>query len=230
MAEGTELAIIEQKPEEVITRGKGAATQLQKIVGSREKKLMMGGKQDLFFEDWQTIGKFYGVTAKVVDTQEIPRGDTLVGFLASAVAVVNGIEISGADAECTFDEQNWKGKPRYQLRSMAQTRACAKALRNCLGWVAVLAGYEATPAEEMAEVSQPVTEAKATAAQLKKIYAVANEQNYESSRATAIMVCLYGTGHSKELTKKQASDFIQKLTEGYGLNEEPDKEPEDIPY
>jgi len=230
MAETTELAVIEQKPEEVITRGKGAATQLQKIVGSREKKLMMGGKQYLFFEDWQTIGKFYGVTSKVVNTQEIREGDTLIGFLASALAVMSGVEISGADAECTFDEQNWKGKPRYQLRSMAQTRACAKALRNCLGWVAVLAGYEATPAEEMAGVTQPSSEAKATAAQLKKIYAVANEKNYEPNLATSIMVRLYGTGHSKELTKKQASDFIEKLIEGYGLNTEPDKEPEDIPY
>jgi len=32
---------------------------------------------------------------------------------------------------------------------MAQTRACAKALRNVLAWVVVLAGYRPTPAEEM---------------------------------------------------------------------------------
>src|SRR3990167_3037439 len=32
---------------------------------------------------------------------------------------------------------------------MAQTRACAKTLRNILGWVVVLAGYRPTPAEEM---------------------------------------------------------------------------------
>ena len=39
--------------------------------------------------------------------------------------------------------------PLFQLRSMAQTRACAKALRNVLAWVVVLAGYKPTPAEEM---------------------------------------------------------------------------------
>lgn len=77
--------------------------------------------------------------------------------------------------------------------------------------------------------STKAEEPKVTQPQLKKIYATAKEQNYEPNLATAIMVRLYGTGHSKELTKKQASDFIQKLTEGYGLNE-PDKEPEDIPY
>lgn len=39
--------------------------------------------------------------------------------------------------------------PLFQLRSMAQTRACAKALRNVLAWVVVLAGYKPSLAEEM---------------------------------------------------------------------------------
>lgn len=39
--------------------------------------------------------------------------------------------------------------PQFQLRSMAQTRACAKAFGNVLRWVVVLAGYKTTPAEEM---------------------------------------------------------------------------------
>lgn len=42
-----------------------------------------------------------------------------------------------------------KPKPLFQLRSMAQTRASAKAFRHKLGWVVVLAGYSGTPAEEM---------------------------------------------------------------------------------
>jgi len=41
--------------------------------------------------------------------------------------------------------------PWFQLASMAQTRAGAKALRNRLAWVVVLAGYKPTPAEEMTE-------------------------------------------------------------------------------
>jgi hypothetical protein len=39
--------------------------------------------------------------------------------------------------------------PLFQLSSMAQTRANAKALRNILSWVVVLAGYRSTPAEEL---------------------------------------------------------------------------------
>lgn len=40
-------------------------------------------------------------------------------------------------------------KPLFQLRSMAQTRAEAKALKSVFGWFVVLAGYKPTPAEEM---------------------------------------------------------------------------------
>jgi len=145
-----DLAITAQAPKEVILAGRAAAKELTGIVSSRDKKLVLAGKQYLFFEDWQTIGKFYGVTAKVISTEELRDNGNLVGFLAHAVAVAAGNEISAADGECTRDEPNWREKPRFQLRSMAQTRACAKALRNCLGWVAVLAGYEATPAEEIA--------------------------------------------------------------------------------
>jgi hypothetical protein len=42
-----------------------------------------------------------------------------------------------------------KSKPLFQLRSMAQTRAEAKALKQVFSWVVVLAGYKPTPAEEM---------------------------------------------------------------------------------
>jgi len=39
--------------------------------------------------------------------------------------------------------------PLFQLRSMAQTRAGAKALRNVFAWVVVLAGFKPTVAEEL---------------------------------------------------------------------------------
>jgi hypothetical protein len=40
---------------------------------------------------------------------------------------------------------------------MAQTRASSKALRQAFAWVAVLAGYAATPAEEMDGVKEVLT-------------------------------------------------------------------------
>jgi len=148
----TGLTLVEQQPKEVIARASTAATELKAVVDKRGKVLKFQGKEYLYFEDWQTLGRFFGVTARITSTEEIREDGRLVGFLASAEALCNGEVISAADAECTYDEQNWAKKPRFQLRSMSQTRACAKCLRNCLAWVAVLAGYEGTPADEMTGV------------------------------------------------------------------------------
>ena len=73
-------------------------------------------------------------------------------------------EVLDDNGRKVYDKSLWGGKggyvkekvlvgetpvPLFQLRSMAQTRACAKAFRNVLAWVVVLAGYRPTPAEEM---------------------------------------------------------------------------------
>ena len=49
----------------------------------------------------------------------------------------------------TKEQVGATAKPLFQLRSMAQTRASAKALRSIFAWVVVLAGYRPTPVEEM---------------------------------------------------------------------------------
>lgn len=46
--------------------------------------------------------------------------------------------------------------PLFQLRSMAQTRAAAKVLREAFSWVVVLAGFAPTPAEEIIELQAQV--------------------------------------------------------------------------
>jgi hypothetical protein len=96
----------------------------------------------LEFEDWQTIGRSYNVTSKIVSTNFVQYG-AVQGFEAYAVAIDlnTGQEISGANVMCLNDEP----VPLFQLRSMAQTRACSKVLRNVLAWVALLAGYKPTP-------------------------------------------------------------------------------------
>src|SRR5207244_10747745 len=98
-----------------------------------------------------------------------------------------GEVVGAAEAMCARDEEAWgfapkgrngqalKARDEFALRSMAQTRATSKALRQPLGFVMSLAGYEATPAEEMdaAPANQPPAtpteagEPAVTAAQLK---------------------------------------------------------------
>jgi hypothetical protein len=140
---------VSRAPEKVLAEAQQAAAALGKVLSGKEKPVMMNGEKYLEFEDWQTVGRFYGVSTRVVRTQFVEYGGAQ-GFEAYAEAVrADGAVVSAAESMCMNDEKNWKDKPLFQLRSMAQTRACAKALRGVLAWVVVLAGYKPTPAEEM---------------------------------------------------------------------------------
>ncbi len=145
---------IQRAPDLVLAEATRAAKALAQVIESKPSKCVINNKTYLQFEDWQTLGRFYGVTAKASSTKYVEFGegyDQVRGFEATADAllVATNQVISSAEAMCLDDEQKWDAKPLFQLKSMAQTRACAKALRNVLAWVVVLAGYSGTPAEEM---------------------------------------------------------------------------------
>jgi hypothetical protein len=199
----TALATMENAPTAVLAEAQKAAAALQDVISRKPNPVLMNGQQYLEFEDWQTLGRFYGITAREDGDPEFVSLGTVEGFKASAVAVDRtGRELSRATAYCLNDEEKWSTRAKYawvyvckdgtmsvedpgfekitwepnpskpgknrpvkrrelvgeekvplfQLASMAQTRAAAKALRNVLSWVAVLAGYKPTPAEELDEL------------------------------------------------------------------------------
>jgi len=143
--------VISREPEMVLEEAQRAAKALTEVINQKRKPVKIGGETYLEFEDWMLIGRFYGISVKVVSTKEIIKEKEIIGYEARAVAILvrTGEEISAAEAMCLYDEKNWKDRPMFMLRSMSQTRACAKAFRNVLAWVVVLAGYKPTPAEEM---------------------------------------------------------------------------------
>lgn len=212
MMENKSIALIEEKPQEVIEAAKLAATQLTNIVTTRPDKLVVGGKQYLFFEDWQMLGRFYGVSARVISTEEIIKQNKPVGYLAKAAAVHQGYEVSTAEAECTIKEPNWANKPMFQLRSMAQTRACSKSLRQCLGWVAVLAGYESTAAEEM------IPEEQAGKRLLLQMVDVAKKNEYTKAEILEYA----GVKQLSELSTEQVDNLRQMMENHEPLIAEPD--------
>jgi len=193
------MATMDNPPEAVLIEAKKAAAALQDVIKSKPHPVIMNGEQYCEFDDWQLLGRFYGITAGEVGEPEYVSLDGVKGFKATAVALMRGHEISRATAYCLSDEEKWRDRPKYayvyvlrdgstsvedpgpenivwednpnkpgkkrpqkrreqigvenvplfQLASMAQTRALAKALRNVLSWVVVLAGYKPTPSEEM---------------------------------------------------------------------------------
>jgi hypothetical protein len=140
-------------PLDTLTHAKRAAEALQSIVSQKPDPVIVNGKQYLEFEDWQTLGHFYGVHVRTGDAEPVTINGVEGAKARAEVLNDNGLVIGGAAAACLRDEDQWGNKPWFQLASMAQTRAGAKALRNVLAWVAVLAGYRPTPAEEMRGIS-----------------------------------------------------------------------------
>lgn len=130
------------------------ATEIAKILAPliRDRRLftMIQGREYVRYEGWTVLGAMLGVFPFTEWTRPLSEG----GWEARVVArTMAGDTVGAAEAMCNRDERNWSDRDEYALRSMAQTRAGGKALRMPLGWIMQLAGYEATPAEEMDAVA-----------------------------------------------------------------------------
>ena len=65
-----------------------------------------------------------------------------------------GQTVTRASAICARSEEKWANRDEYAVRSMAATRAVGKAYRIGLAGLAVMAGLEPTPAEEVGEAGE----------------------------------------------------------------------------
>ena len=245
-------------PEVVLENAKLAAKALVTVLSQKKKPVMMNGEQYLEFEDWQTAGQFYGYTVRTGDAVLVEI-DGVKGAKAHAdlIDVKTGLVLGGAEAYCMRDEEKWNTRPKYewqgedkdarrvkvsdepvpwfQLASMAQTRAGAKAFRNRLAWVVVLAGYKPTPAEEMTErtVSEAVQERR-TIDKSEHFCTVHNFNFFKKGRMKEYAHPIDGTepqqwcnespkteqGGTQQaaVTTKQEESVITDETEGTGIN------------
>jgi len=155
--------ILEGDPEAQLDYAQKAAKALMKRVEAKPRKVTINGRQYLEYGDWQTLGRFFGATVGTDWSRPIERNGAVAGYEARAIVHQHGAVISAAEASCFRAERNWSNRDEFALRSMAQTRASGKALRNAFGWVAELAGYASTPAEEMTsdEEDKPPPQVKA---------------------------------------------------------------------
>jgi len=145
-------APIPEKPKTLHKRCKEIARELRKFIHENEsQQIEIEGNKYARREAWQFVAMCYGVTPMVTSTQpDIGDDGSELGFIATANAIdARGQVVSGADGSCYYSERFWGGKPSFQLRSMAQTRACSKVLSNLFSLVMVIAGLCPTPAEEM---------------------------------------------------------------------------------
>lgn len=154
---------VRQTPEEAIAEATSWAKALMEVVlkGRLAVEIPRGsGRHYLKVEAWQTVACFNKCWIDTEWTRDI-KDDSgeIIGVEARArlVNFVTGAVLGGAEGACMLDEElegrdgetieRWS--EYYAIRSMAQTRAQGKVGRMRYAWIATLAGYEGTPAEEM---------------------------------------------------------------------------------
>jgi hypothetical protein len=134
-----------EQPREVVRRATDIANELAQVVKKQRLAVAIQGRDHVRVEGWTLLGSMLGVFPVCVWTRKLDNG-----WEARVEArTLTGALVGAAEAECLRSERTWASRDDYALRSMAQTRATSKALRQPLGFVMVLAGFDATPAEEM---------------------------------------------------------------------------------
>lgn len=133
-------------PEATISQLGEKADVLARLIDERGLFHTISGKKHVTIEGWQALGQLLGLTCLIVDVNRIDGG-----WMATAEVrrTTDGMTVGRSTAICTSDERLWAKRDDNHRLSMAQTRAQSKALRSVAGVVTVLAGLEATPAEEM---------------------------------------------------------------------------------
>jgi hypothetical protein len=219
-----ELATIEPNAEIVLFTGTPAERMQQmqetaQVLAEpvRQRHVVRIGQSDhVRVEGWTLLGSLLGVYAHCVWSRRVEDG----WEARYEARTLDGRTVGAAEAQCLRSEANWRNRDDYAIRSMAQTRAQSKALRQPLGFVISLAGFDPTPAEEMPidspfappslkEDSDPLSEA-----QRKKIYVLRgkltkagriDEETFDRQLADDYGATVSG------LTRSQASHLIDRL-------------------
>lgn len=173
----------------------------------------ISGHNYVLVEGWQFGGGLMGLLPRIVKVEKLEEGK----WMAQA-EIINAKtrEVVGTGyALCSKDETKKRGFDEYAILSMAQTRAIGKAYRNLIGWVIKMAGYEATPAEEMKkELVEAKTETKSNATNFLEQLKAETVKRGAKSEMEAVKIINAATGlklKDLKITEKNAQIVLFQL-------------------
>lgn len=131
------------KPQQVIKM----AVILRDYIIKNNLSVKIVGRDYVLVEGWQFGGGLMGLSPRIVKVEKL---DNLKWLAQAEIINTKTDKVVGTGyALCSGSEKNKATFDEYAILSMAQTRSIGKAYRNLIGWVIKMAGFEATPAEEM---------------------------------------------------------------------------------
>lgn len=218
-----------ENPAEVVARAGETANALATVVKKQKLTVKIQGREHVLVEGWTLLGAMLGVFPVCAWSKKLENG-----WEARVEArTKDGAVIGAAEAMCVRAEKTWSKRDDFALRSMAQTRATSKALRQPLGFVMTMAGFSATPAEEMDAVVEdakftavddvPFGEEPSSDAQRRNVFRLITKLDKEGivskDESMEAIGKLYGTETIAELYKHQASELISRLKTKAGEDE-----------
>ena len=150
----TQLAVkVHEDPEIVLARTTKQADALMRVVEEKGMFATIENKKYLEVEAWQLVAAFVMVhpipraPVALFNDGQIYAYECTCDIFQDGEIIGAGTSICGLDA---FTSKDRTGTDQHKAaQSTAQTWSVSKAMRNTYGFVAKLAGYEATTAEEM---------------------------------------------------------------------------------
>lgn len=215
-------ALTVANPQEFVATVTNIADALKGVIEKQKLYANIQGKKFVTCEGWTTLASLCGFIPSISAVEVVQEGN-VIEAKAEAILTKKGVTVAKAIAFCRSDEDKFGGKrmqEKYEVASMAQTRAVSKVCRIALSWIMTMAGYEPTPAEEvkMEQVEEEKKEVKseesATESQMKAIFAILNRMSIkdDNERLTLASKILNKEIKSfKELTKNEASKLIDAL-------------------
>lgn len=146
--------VVQDQPTDITnpTAVTALATTLAKLIIEKGLFTPIHGKNYVNVEGWQLAGEMTGIFPRMKSVESLGLGNEIKYRAEVELFDIKTGENRGYGvALCSNKEYSKKSFDEYAIMSMAQTRAVGKAYRLTLGWLLKLAGYEATPAEEMAQ-------------------------------------------------------------------------------
>jgi len=126
------------------------AVVLKKYIIAQKLSTNIMGHDYAHVEGWQFAGGLLGTFPRITKVTNLSTG-TEKKWMAEAdlIRMKDNVVVGYGVAICSNLEVKKKSFDEYAVLSMAQTRAIGKAYRNLIGYVMKLAGFEATPKEDM---------------------------------------------------------------------------------
>lgn len=227
MSEEQELQVTTQQlqvfgtgdPVGTIDRARVVSAQLAPIVERGKLYNIINGKKYVRCEGWTSMAAMLGCFPHVDHSRRIATENNAVQYESRVtLKTPMGNLIGSGEAICSSEEKNWRDRDEFAIKSMAQTRAVGKACRLCFSWIMTLAGFEATPAEEVVSETESFHKPSAsnkpiTEKQLKWFHFKVKKSGISHEDVKQAMVNLTGKTTSRDMTMADLDTMIKFIDE-----------------